>query len=74
LCWLRWTAICCASTAACLAAVPALRCATVNTASRWTSIFWCLAAGYRALRQLLTGVGGLNAIVRAGAQPLVSLR
>jgi hypothetical protein len=32
------------------------------------------AAGYRALRQLLTGVGGLNAIVRAGAQPLVSLR
>ena len=32
------------------------------------------AAGYRALRQLPTGVGGLNAIVRTGAQPLRALR
>jgi len=32
------------------------------------------AAGYRTLRQLLTGVGGLNAIVLAGAQPLMALR
>jgi Nucleotidyl transferase AbiEii toxin, Type IV TA system len=32
------------------------------------------AAGYSKLRQLLTGPRGLNAIVRQGAQPLVTLR
>lgn len=32
------------------------------------------AAGYRELRQLLTGIEGLNAVVRTGAQPLVMLR
>ncbi|KRC01015.1 hypothetical protein ASE11_05080 [Hydrogenophaga sp. Root209] len=32
------------------------------------------AAGYRELRQLLTGAGGLNALVRPGAQPLEMLR
>jgi hypothetical protein len=31
-------------------------------------------AGYRDLRQLLTGVPGLNALLRPGAQPLVMLR
>jgi hypothetical protein len=31
-------------------------------------------AGYRELRQLLTGMKGLNAVVRPGAQPLVMLR
>lgn len=31
-------------------------------------------AGYRALRELLTGAQGLNALVRPGAQPLVLLR
>lgn len=31
-------------------------------------------AGYRELRELLTGVGGLHPIVRAGATPLVALR
>lgn len=32
------------------------------------------AAGYRELRQLLTGIEGINAVVRTGAQPLVMLR
>lgn len=32
------------------------------------------AAGYRELRQLLTGAEGLNAVVRRGAQPLAMLR
>lgn len=32
------------------------------------------AAGYRELRQLLTGPTGLNAVVRPGAQPLTMLR
>jgi Nucleotidyl transferase AbiEii toxin, Type IV TA system len=32
------------------------------------------ANGYRELRQLLTGALGLNALLRAGAQPLVTLR
>ncbi|MBT9551302.1 MAG: nucleotidyl transferase AbiEii/AbiGii toxin family protein [Hydrogenophaga sp.] len=32
------------------------------------------AAGYRELRQLLTGAEGLNALVRSGAQPLTMLR
>lgn len=32
------------------------------------------AAGYRELRQLLTGSDGLNALVRKGAQPLEILR
>lgn len=32
------------------------------------------AAGYRELRQLLTGPAGLNAVVRPGAQPLTMLR
>ena len=32
------------------------------------------AAGYRELRQSLTGPAGLNALVRAGAQPLTMLR
>lgn len=32
------------------------------------------AAGYRELRQLLTGTDGLNALVRPGAPPLVVLR
>ncbi len=32
------------------------------------------AAGYRELRQLLTGPDGLNAFVRPGAQPLTMLR
>lgn len=32
------------------------------------------AAGYRELRQLLTGAEGLNAVVRRGAQPLSMLR
>ena len=32
------------------------------------------AAGYRELRQLLTGAHGLNAMVRSGAQPLEMLR
>jgi hypothetical protein len=32
------------------------------------------AAGYRELRQLLTGNQGINAFVRPGAQPLVMLR
>lgn len=32
------------------------------------------AAGYRELRQLVTGPTGLNAVVRAGAQPLTMLR
>jgi hypothetical protein len=32
------------------------------------------AAGYRDLRQLLTGPQGLNAVLRPGAQPLVTLR
>jgi hypothetical protein len=32
------------------------------------------AAGYRELRQLLTGNQGINALVRPGAQPLVMLR
>jgi hypothetical protein len=31
-------------------------------------------AGFRELRQLLTGAEGLNALVRSGAQPLVMLR
>jgi hypothetical protein len=31
-------------------------------------------AGYRELRQLLTGMKGLNAVVRPGAQPLVMMR
>lgn len=31
-------------------------------------------AGYRELRELLTGVGGLHPIVRAGATPLVAVR
>jgi Nucleotidyl transferase AbiEii toxin, Type IV TA system len=31
-------------------------------------------AGYRGLRELLTGANGLNALVRKGAQPLVLLR
>jgi len=32
------------------------------------------AAGYRELRQRLTGAGGINAIVRAGSQPVVMTR
>ncbi len=32
------------------------------------------AAGYRELRQLLTGITGLNAALRPGAMPLVMLR
>jgi hypothetical protein len=32
------------------------------------------AAGYRELRELLTGAEGLNALVRPGAQPLAMLR
>jgi len=32
------------------------------------------AAGYRELRQLLTGSDGINALVRQGAQPLTMLR
>jgi Nucleotidyl transferase AbiEii toxin, Type IV TA system len=32
------------------------------------------AAGYRELRELLTGAEGLNALVRSGAQPLTMLR
>lgn len=32
------------------------------------------AAGYRELRQQLTGTNGINAIVRQGAMPLVALR
>jgi hypothetical protein len=32
------------------------------------------AAGYRELRQLLTGAEGINAVVRPGAQPLAMLR
>src|SRR5690606_28440298 len=31
-------------------------------------------AGYRDLRQLLTGAAGINALVRPGAQPLLMLR
>ncbi|MBW8469179.1 MAG: nucleotidyl transferase AbiEii/AbiGii toxin family protein [Thiobacillus sp.] len=32
------------------------------------------AAGYRELRQLLTGIEGINTVVRTGALPLVMLR
>jgi hypothetical protein len=59
MCWVRWTAPRCASMAACLAAAPALRCAMGEYRESVDIDFLVSdAAGYRELRQLLTGPRG----------------
>ena len=74
-CWPRWTAMCCASMAACLAGGT---CIALRHGEYRESVDMDFlvsdAAGYRELRQLLTGPTGLNAVVRPGAQPLTMLR